>query len=68
MLLLFHRTKSAHPQDYLRSLDKVVIPIKMTKLVGKGIAQVVTGGWSFHALDYRGRVWMWGMVSLLWGK
>lgn len=30
---------------------------------GKGIVDIHAGGWSFHALDRHGRVWMWGTVS-----
>lgn len=57
-------TQSAHPLVYTRSFGKVMTPTKHTGFVGKGIIQIVAGGWSFHALDYQGRVWMWGLVSL----
>ncbi|KAI7875772.1 RCC1/BLIP-II [Lichtheimia hyalospora FSU 10163] len=49
--------------DDNQSLHKVVTPIKVPGLNGKGIAQIVAGGWSFHALDYQGRVWMWGLMQ-----
>ncbi|KAI9314827.1 regulator of chromosome condensation 1/beta-lactamase-inhibitor protein II [Dichotomocladium elegans] len=41
---------------------QVHYPCELEMLRSKGITQLVAGGWSFHALDRRGRVWMWGLM------
>lgn len=38
-------------------------PKELESMRGKGIVDIHAGGWSFHALDRHGRVWMWGTVS-----
>lgn len=41
----------------------VANPQEITFLRGKNIIDIAAGGWSFHALDRYGGVWMWGIVS-----
>ncbi|KAI8341025.1 regulator of chromosome condensation 1/beta-lactamase-inhibitor protein II [Chlamydoabsidia padenii] len=41
----------------------VSTPHELTVLRGKNIVDIVAGGWSFHALDKHGRVWMWGTLQ-----
>ncbi|KAI8088990.1 regulator of chromosome condensation 1/beta-lactamase-inhibitor protein II [Halteromyces radiatus] len=41
----------------------VSTPHELTSLRGKNIVDIVAGGWSFHALDKHGRVWMWGTLQ-----
>lgn len=52
-----HRARIAFP---MYSVNK---PKEVTALRGKGIVDIMAGGWSFHALDRHGRVWMWGTVT-----
>lgn len=47
---------------YYRFLRQITIPRELRGLRSKGIVDIVAGGWSFHALDRRGQVWMWGWV------
>lgn len=44
-------------------MRQITTPRELRSLGGKGIVDIVAGGWSFHALDRNGRVWMWGWVS-----
>ncbi|KAI9484406.1 regulator of chromosome condensation 1/beta-lactamase-inhibitor protein II [Zychaea mexicana] len=37
-------------------------PQELVALRGKGIVDILSGGWSFHALDRHGRVWLWGRM------
>lgn len=48
--------RSNFPNAYIST------PTELTALRGKGIVDIVAGGWSFHALDRKGQVWMWGRV------
>ncbi|KAI7884087.1 RCC1/BLIP-II [Lichtheimia hyalospora FSU 10163] len=38
-------------------------PKELKSMRGKGIVDIHAGGWSFHALDRHGRVWMWGTLA-----
>ncbi|KAI8367586.1 regulator of chromosome condensation 1/beta-lactamase-inhibitor protein II [Radiomyces spectabilis] len=38
-------------------------PRELVSLRNKGIVDIVAGGWSFHALDRYGHVWMWGTMQ-----
>ncbi|KAG0166620.1 hypothetical protein DFQ28_003033 [Apophysomyces sp. BC1034] len=42
---------------------EVASPRELIALRGKGIVDIMSGGWSFHALDRHGRVWMWGTLQ-----
>lgn len=44
--------------------SNVTTPQEVVFLQDKGIIDITSGGWSFHALDRFGSVWMWGTVSL----
>ncbi|KAI7868257.1 regulator of chromosome condensation 1/beta-lactamase-inhibitor protein II [Spinellus fusiger] len=46
-----------HSQTYVST------PKELISLRGKGIVTLLSGGWSFHALDKEGRVWMWGTMQ-----
>ncbi|RUP49200.1 regulator of chromosome condensation 1/beta-lactamase-inhibitor protein II [Jimgerdemannia flammicorona] len=39
------------------------LPRELVSLRGKGIVDIIAGGYSFHVLDRNGTVWMWGMMS-----
>ncbi|CAO3643734.1 unnamed protein product [Cunninghamella echinulata] len=41
----------------------VATPQEITFLRGKNIIDIAAGGWSFHALDRYGGVWMWGTLD-----
>ncbi|KAG2207667.1 hypothetical protein INT47_011787 [Mucor saturninus] len=41
----------------------VTTPQEVACLQNKGIIDIVSGGWSFHALDSSGSVWMWGTMQ-----
>ncbi|CAO3612467.1 unnamed protein product [Cunninghamella blakesleeana] len=41
----------------------VATPQEITSLRGKNIVDIAAGGWSFHALDRHGGVWMWGTLE-----
>lgn len=41
----------------------VTTPQEVACLQNKGIIDIISGGWSFHALDSSGSVWMWGTVK-----
>ncbi|KAG2175848.1 hypothetical protein INT44_000326 [Umbelopsis vinacea] len=41
-------------------------PRELESLRGKKIIDIVAGGWSFHALDRDGNVWVWGMLQAEW--
>ncbi|CAO3596202.1 unnamed protein product [Absidia cylindrospora] len=43
--------------------ESVSTPLELTSLRGKHIVDIVAGGWSFHALDKDGGVWMWGTLQ-----
>jgi alpha-tubulin suppressor-like RCC1 family protein len=60
-------TETDHVSDleFNSSSFAVSTPVELTTLRGKNIVDIVAGGWSFHALDKHGRVWMWGTVSIL---
>ncbi|KAF7726336.1 hypothetical protein EC973_008916 [Apophysomyces ossiformis] len=56
----FHRG----PMRYrYRTSVAVGVPRELQSLRGKGIIDIMSGGWSFHALDRYGRVWMWGILQ-----
>ncbi|KAI9252571.1 regulator of chromosome condensation 1/beta-lactamase-inhibitor protein II [Helicostylum pulchrum] len=40
----------------------VTTPQEVAYLQDKGIIDITSGGWSFHALDSSGSVWMWGTM------
>ncbi|KAG1492446.1 hypothetical protein G6F46_006867 [Rhizopus delemar] len=42
---------------------EVAEPQEVYALRGKGIVDIVSGGWSFHALDRNGYVWFWGIMQ-----
>lgn len=44
-------------------MRQITTPRELRSLRSKGIVEIVAGGWSFHALDRCGRVWMWGWVN-----
>ncbi|KAI9275741.1 regulator of chromosome condensation 1/beta-lactamase-inhibitor protein II [Phascolomyces articulosus] len=44
-------------------MRQITTPRELRALRGKGIVDIVAGGWSFHALDRRGHVWMWGWMQ-----
>lgn len=57
-----------HTHRYLRYRSRrigkeVAEPQEVYALRGKGIVDIVSGGWSFHALDRNGYVWFWGIVK-----
>ncbi|KAI7903732.1 regulator of chromosome condensation 1/beta-lactamase-inhibitor protein II [Cokeromyces recurvatus] len=43
--------------------SEVTIPQEVTSLRNKSIIDITSGGWSFHALDTSGFVWMWGTIQ-----
>ncbi|KAG0747243.1 hypothetical protein G6F57_005993 [Rhizopus arrhizus] len=47
----------------LRVGREVAEPQEVHALKGKGIIDLVSGGWSFHALDRYGHVWFWGTMQ-----
>ncbi|KAI7855413.1 regulator of chromosome condensation 1/beta-lactamase-inhibitor protein II [Circinella umbellata] len=46
---------------YARQAD-VTAPKELVSLRGKGIVDIVSSGWGFHALDRHGHVWLWGRM------
>ncbi|KAI7847838.1 regulator of chromosome condensation 1/beta-lactamase-inhibitor protein II [Circinella umbellata] len=44
-------------------MRQITTPRELRALRGKGIIDIVAGGWSFHALDRHGYVWMWGWMQ-----
>ena len=48
----------------IRFMRQITTPRELRVLRGKGIVDIVAGGWSFHALDRHGYVWMWGWVKI----
>ncbi|KAI9277305.1 regulator of chromosome condensation 1/beta-lactamase-inhibitor protein II [Phascolomyces articulosus] len=42
--------------------DRFASPQELVSLRGKGIVDIVSSGWGFHALDRHGRVWLWGRM------
>ncbi|KAI9277471.1 regulator of chromosome condensation 1/beta-lactamase-inhibitor protein II [Sporodiniella umbellata] len=43
--------------------SRVTKPKELVALKGKGIVDIVSGGWSFHALDKEGHIWFWGRMT-----
>ena len=41
----------------------ITAPEELVSLRGKGIVDIVSSGWGFHALDRHGHVWLWGRVK-----
>ncbi|KAI9323797.1 regulator of chromosome condensation 1/beta-lactamase-inhibitor protein II [Dichotomocladium elegans] len=44
-------------------LKQIHFPRELRAMRGKAIAKLVAGEKSFHALDRRGQVWMWGLMQ-----
>ncbi|ORE09933.1 RCC1/BLIP-II protein [Rhizopus microsporus var. microsporus] len=49
-------------EQRIRAGSEVAEPQEVYSLRGKGIVDIVSGGWSFHALDRFGYVWFWGIM------
>ncbi|KAI9480744.1 MAG: regulator of chromosome condensation 1/beta-lactamase-inhibitor protein II [Benjaminiella poitrasii] len=43
--------------------SQVTTPQELTSLENKSIIDITSGGWSFHAIDTSGIVWMWGTMQ-----
>ncbi|ORY90476.1 regulator of chromosome condensation 1/beta-lactamase-inhibitor protein II [Syncephalastrum racemosum] len=51
------------PHGHMNRMPHISTPKVLEHLRGKGIVDIMAGGWSFHALDRHGRVWMWGIMQ-----
>ncbi|KAI8144748.1 regulator of chromosome condensation 1/beta-lactamase-inhibitor protein II [Fennellomyces sp. T-0311] len=51
-----------HGRRMRRMNQTYTTPTELVSLRGKGIVDILSGGWSFHALDRHGRVWCWGRM------
>ncbi|KAL1917599.1 uncharacterized protein VTP21DRAFT_3992 [Calcarisporiella thermophila] len=62
---LGYKTPPVHTRrypHYMHSSTPQYTPREVESLRDKGVVGLVAGGWGFHVVDYKGRVWAWGVL------